>query len=155
MNTINQFFMQNFSNPPVIWFVLGFILFILEFTMPGFILFFFAIGAWMVALLSLAFELSTNVQILTFLSISLLTILLFRKWIKKILWTKRFSGGLEDDFLGKTGVAETHISPGQDGKVGFKGTQWNARSADEIERGQQVTITGNESILLLVNAKKT
>jgi membrane protein implicated in regulation of membrane protease activity len=155
MNTINQFFMQNFSNPPVIWFALGFVFMILEFAIPGFILFFFAIGAWIVALLSLAFDLSTNVQILTFLSSAIITITLFRKWIKKILWSKRFSGGLEDEFVGKTGVAETHIGPGRDGKVDFKGTQWNARSADKIERGEQVIITGNESILLLVNAKKT
>jgi membrane protein implicated in regulation of membrane protease activity len=123
--------------------------------MPGFILFFFAIAAWMVALLSLAFDLSINIQIISFLSISITTILLFRKWIKKILWTKRFSGGLEDEFLGKTGTAETHIGPGRDGKVDFKGTHWNARSADKIERGEQVTIIGNESILLLVNAKKS
>src|SRR5688572_20165619 len=119
MNTINQFFMQNFSNPAVIWFVLGFIFFILEFAMPGFILFFFAIAAWMVALLSLALDFSTNVQILTFLSSSIITIMLFRKWIKKILWNKRFSGGLEDEFVGKTGTAETHIGPGRDGKVEF------------------------------------
>lgn len=147
--------MQNFANPAVVWFVLGFIFFILEFAMPGFILFFFAVGAWIVALLSLAVDFSTNVQMLTFLSSSIVTILLFRKWIKKILWTKKFSGGLEDEFLGKTGTAETHIGPGRDGKVDFKGTHWNARSADKIERGEQVTIVGNESILLLVNSKKT
>jgi membrane protein implicated in regulation of membrane protease activity len=155
MHSISQFFMQNFANPPVIWFILGFTFFILEFAMPGFVLFFFAIGAWIVALLSLAFDLSMNIQILIFLSSSILTILLFRKWIKKILWTKRFSGGLEDEFVGKTGTAETHIGPGRDGKIDFKGTHWNARSADKIERGEQVTIMGHDSILLLVNAKKT
>ncbi|MDO1450534.1 NfeD family protein [Rhodocytophaga aerolata] len=155
MNTISQFFIQNFANPAVMWFILGLLFFILEFAMPGFILFFFALGAWVVALLSLAFNPSTNIQLLIFLGTSIGTILLFRKWIKKILWTKKFAGGLEDEFLGKTGTAETHIGPGRDGKIDFKGTHWNARSADKIERGEQVTIIGNDSILLLVNAKKT
>jgi membrane protein implicated in regulation of membrane protease activity len=155
MNPISQFFTQSFANPAVIWFVLGLLFFILEFAMPGFILFFFAVGAWIVALLSLAFSPSVNIQILIFLCTSILTILMFRKWIKKILWTGRFSGGLEDEFVGKTGIAETHIGPGRDGKIDFKGTHWNARSADKIERGEQVTIVGNESILLLVNSKKT
>jgi membrane protein implicated in regulation of membrane protease activity len=155
MNTINQYLMLNFANPAVIWFVLGFIFFILEFAMPGVVLFFFAIGAWIVALLSLAFDLSTNAQIITFLSSSVITILLFRKWIKRILWSRRFPGGLEDEFVGKTGTAETHIGPGRDGKIDFKGTHWNARSSDKIERGEQVTIMGHDSILLLVNSKKT
>lgn len=147
--------MQSFYNPAVLWFLAGFIFFILEFVIPGFILFFFAIGAWIVALLSLAFDLSINAQLLIFLASSVLTILLFRKWVKRLIWTKKNSTELEDEFLGKTGLAETYIGPGRDGKVDFKGTSWNARSEDIIEKGESVTIIGNESILLIVKLKKS
>ena len=146
--------MNTFYTPAVLWFIIGFIFFVLEFALPGFIIFFFAIGAWIVALLSLAFDLSVNTQLLIFLSTSILTVLLFRKWVKQIMWTRKHSSELEDEFLGKTGVAETFIGTGMDGKVDFKGTSWNARSEDSIEKGENVTIVGNESILLLVKSKK-
>jgi membrane protein implicated in regulation of membrane protease activity len=146
--------MDNFLNAAVIWFIAGFIFFLLEFAIPGLILFFFAIGAWIVALLSLFFDLSVNTQLIIFLASSLLTILLFRRWVKKIIWLKKNPTELEDEFLGKTGKAETFIGPGHEGKVDFKGTTWNARSNDVIEKGESVIITGNESILLIVKSTK-
>ncbi len=71
------------------------------------------------------------------------------------MWSRQSSSEIEDEFLGKTGIAETYIGPGSDGKVDFKGTMWDARSADVIGKGEKVTITGNESILLIVQSTKT
>jgi membrane protein implicated in regulation of membrane protease activity len=132
----------------------GFVFFILEFAIPGFILFFFAIGAWAVALLSLIFDLSFNAQLLIFLASSIITILLFRKWMKKIMWSKKHLSEIEDEFIGKTGKAETYIGPGINGKVDFKGTIWDACSDDTIQKGDNVTIVGNDSILLIVKSNK-
>ncbi|MEO8961189.1 MAG: NfeD family protein, partial [Ginsengibacter sp.] len=67
---------------------------------------------------------------------------------------KHSSELLEDEFLGKTAIAETPISPGKNGKVDFKGTTWQAASEDTIEKGENVIIIGNESILLLVKSTK-
>ncbi len=142
--------MDIFYNAAVIWFIAGFLFFLLEFAVPGLILFFFAVGAWIVALLSLFVDLSIDMQLIIFLAASILTILLFRKWVKKIIWTKKNSSEIEDELIGKTGKAETFISPGQDGKVNFKGTTWDARSEDSIEKGETITIIGNDSILLIV-----
>src|SRR5687767_8313088 len=147
--------MENFYNAAVLWFVAGFIFFLLEFAVPGLILFFFAVGAWIVAILSLFYDFSLNMQLIIFLVSSLLTILLFRKWVKKMIWSKKLPTELEDEFIGKTGRAETFIGPGQNGKVIFKGTSWDARSEDIVEPGQTVTITGNESILLIVKSNKS
>ncbi len=139
----------------VIWFIIGFILFVLEFIVPGLILFFFAVGAWIVALLSLFIDLSINAQLIIFVISSVLSILLLRKWVKKILYGNKVSTELlEDEFLGKTARAETAISPGKNGKVDFKGTSWQAASEDFIEKGENVIITGNESILLIVKCTK-
>jgi membrane protein implicated in regulation of membrane protease activity len=147
--------MESFYNAAVIWFIIGFALFLLEFVLPGLILFFFAVGAWIVAILSLFFDLSINLQLIIFLVSSVLTILLFRKWVKKIIWTRKHSSEIEDEFLGKTGKAETYISPGKNGKVDFKGTSWDARSENIIEPGENVTIIGNDSILLIVKSTKS
>jgi inner membrane protein len=144
--------MEKFNNPPVIWFIVGFLFFLLEFVVPGLILFFFAVGAWIVALLSLFIDLSINTQLLLFVFSSVLTILLFRKWVKKIVWSKRYNSEIEDEFIGKIAKAETFISTGQPGKVNFKGTSWTARSEDNIAPGETVTIIGNDSIVLIVKS---
>ncbi len=122
--------------------------------MPGLVLFFFAVGAFIVALLSLFLDLSINTQLIIFISSSVLTILLFRRWLKEIMWTRRNSSEIEDEFVGKVGKAETFIGPGQIGKVDFKGTTWDARSEEPITKGENVTIIGNESILLIVKSTK-
>ena len=146
--------MDIFNNAAVIWFIIGFVFFIFEFALPGLILFFFALGAWITAVLDLFIDLSFNAQIAVFLGASILTILLFRKWVKKLVWSKKHTSEIEDEFLGKTGIAETSIAPGMNGKVDFKGTSWDAKSDDRIEKGEEVTIIGNDSILLIVKSKK-
>ena len=147
--------MESFLNAAVIWIIIGFVLFLLEFVLPGLILFFFAVGAWIVAILCLFLDLSINEQLIIFLISSVVTILLLRKWLSKILWKRKHSTELlEDEFLGKIAKAETAISPGENGKVDFKGTTWQAASEDTIEKGENVIIIGNESILLHVKSTK-
>ncbi|WP_207493805.1 NfeD family protein [Aridibaculum aurantiacum] len=146
--------MESFKNPQVIWFVLGFLFFLLEFAIPGFILFFFGVGAWVVAIILLFVDVSINTQLLIFLISSVITTLLFRKWVKQMVFTRKHTSELEDEFIGKTGKAETNIGPGSDGKVAFRGTVWDARSHDTIAKGETVVITGNESILLIVKSTK-
>ena len=147
--------MESFLTASVIWIIIGFVLFLLEFVLPGLILFFFAVGAWIVAILCLLLDLSINQQLIIFLISSIVSILLLRKWFSKILWDRKHSSELlEDEFLGKTAIAETSISPGKNGKVDFKGTTWQAASEDTIEKGENVIIIGNESILLLVKSTK-
>lgn len=147
--------MESLQNAAVIWIIIGFVLFLLEFVLPGLVLFFFAVGAWVVAILCLFIDLTINEQLIIFLISSVATILLLRKWLSKVLWKRKHSTELlEDEFLGKIAKAETAISPGENGKVDFKGTTWQASSEDTIERGENVIIIGNESILLHVKSTK-
>jgi membrane protein implicated in regulation of membrane protease activity len=147
--------MDNLLHPAAIWFIIGFILFLLEFAIPGLILFFFGIGAWIVAILLLFLDVSLNIQLVVFLVTSVVSVLLLRKWMKKILWARKYSSdSIDDEFIGKTATAETAIAPGQNGKVSFKGSSWSARSEDVIIQGESVTIIGNESILLIVKSTK-
>jgi membrane protein implicated in regulation of membrane protease activity len=147
--------MENLLSAAVIWFIIGFILFILEFVVPGLILFFFGVGAWIVAVVSLFYNVSLNEQMIIFVISSIISILLLRKWLSKIIWERKHSTELlEDEFIGKTGVAESQIRPGENGKVAFKGTSWQAASADIISKGENVIIIGNESILLIVKSTK-
>lgn len=140
---------------PVIWFIIGFVLLVLEFLLPGLILFFFGVGAWVVAILSLFIDLSLNVQLIVFVITSVAAILVLRKWVGHMLYgNKQSTELLEDEFLGKTARSETPISPGENGKVYFKGTSWPASSEDVIGAGENVIITGTDSILLIVKSTK-
>lgn len=147
--------MDNLLHPAAVWFLIGFLLLLLEFALPGLILFFFGVGAWIVAILVLLFDLPINAQLIIFLVSSSLSVLFFRKWVKNLLWSRKKSSELiDDEFIGKTAVAETAIAPGHNGKVSFKGSSWSARSTDVIDAGETVMITGNESILLIVKSTK-
>ena len=70
------------------------------------------------------------------------------------MWSRKNSSEIEDELIGKTGKAETFIGPGENGKVDFKGTIWDARSDDTIQKGENVIIVGNDSILLIVKSNK-
>jgi membrane protein implicated in regulation of membrane protease activity len=145
--------MNSFLSAPVVWFIIGFIFFLLEFAVPGFILFFFGLGAWTVAITSLLTDISLNTQIFLFLGSSLLTVLLFRNWVRKRLgMNKAAKQNLEDEFVGKIARAETAILPGKQGKVYFKGTSWMATSNEMINEGDDVIITGQDSIVLIVKS---
>lgn len=148
--------MDDLLNITVIWFIIGFICFLLEFVVPGFIIFFFGIGAWIVAGLTLVSDVSINVQLIVFLGASLLSVLLFRNWIKAKLGMRAAGPGLlEDEIIGKTAIASTSFLPGRTGKVYFKGASWDAQAAEPINEGDELTIIGYESIVLTVTLKKT
>lgn len=145
--------MDAFMNIPVLWFVVGFAFFLLEFVLPGFILFFFGIAAWLVAVITLFIDIDVNVQLAVFLVSAVISVLLFRKLLRDKLGMYRASPSiLEDEYIGKIAVAETAITPSKNGKVEFKGASWDAKSDDYILAGQKVEIIETKSILLIVKS---
>ncbi|RZK83033.1 MAG: NfeD family protein [Pedobacter sp.] len=145
--------MTDTLNDSVIWFCIGFAFFLLEFIVPGFILFFFGVGAWIVAAITLFLDVSLNTQIVIFIVSSLFTVMLLRNWIRQKFGISNVnSNQLEDEFIGKIGKAETAIIPGNGGKVEFKGTSWDASSEELIPAGASVIITETRSILLIVKS---
>lgn len=144
-----------FSKPEIIWFIIGLVLLLLELVMPGFVIFFFGIGAWVTALLCLFTEPNINIQVIIFAVSSVLTLLLFRRMIRnKFLYNKDDkSEAVEDEFTGKEAIAVDDFGPGKTGKVEFKGTSWNAESGSDVKAGQRVTIIEKKSIKLKVEPK--
>lgn len=146
-----------FSRPEIVWFLLGLILFLAELALPGFFIFFFALGAWITALVCLLGEPSTNLQIVIFAVTSVLSLVALRKIIQK----KFFSGdektdksdAVEDEFTGREAIAVTSFGPGRRGRIEFKGTMWEAESSHEIAEGQVVVITKKENFKLYVKSK--
>src|SRR4030042_2684900 len=127
-----------FSKPELIWFILGLALFLLELVVPGFVIFFFGIGAWVTSLVCLVANPGTNLQIIIFAVTSVLALIGLRRIIqKKFFFSKEgLSETVEDEFTGKEAIALTDFGPGKKGKIDFRGTTWTAISGSEIKEGQ-------------------
>ncbi|MHC4424961.1 MAG: NfeD family protein [Planctomycetota bacterium] len=148
---------KDFLRPEIIWFLIGFVLLILEFAMPGLIVFFFAVGACIVAvvcLLSTYVHGSINAQLVIFIVGSVLSLLCLRKWLKGIFigHVKSKQDMTEDlkEFIGERAVVREKITPKAGGKVEFHGTNWAAEADEEIAEGTVVEIIGKENITLKV-----
>ena len=145
-----------FSRPELFWFFMGLVLFLLELVIPGFIIFFFGLGAWVTALVCLIGNPGTNLQILIFAVTSILLLIVLRRIIRnKFFFSKGTqSDDVEDEFTGKEGIATIDFGGMKTGKVEFKGTTWNAESKSEIKRSQRVIIIEKDSFKLIVEPKK-
>lgn len=151
--------MENFKEwlkPELIWFMAGLIMLLAEFAMPGLIIFFFGIGALLVALICLFTDISINLQLTLFLIASILLLLSLRKWLKNIFvgrtGQKESADEFLQDFIGEKAVVTREIDPQTRGKVEFHGTSWNADADEKIEKGTSVEIIGKNNITLKVKA---
>ncbi len=144
------------SRPEIFWFVAGLVLFLLELMMPGFVIIFFGVGAWITAIVCLVHDPGINTQIIIFAATSVLSLVGLRRLIQNKLFYTREEGAenVDDEFTGKEGLALTDINPGKKGKVEFKGTTWNADSEADIKKGQSVIILRKNNFTLLVEPKK-
>ncbi len=149
---------SKFMRPSLIWLILGFVLFVFEFANPGFIIFFFGIGAWIVAIVSFSTDISLNMQLIIFLISSIILILSLRKWVKNIfigrVTSKRIKDEKSEEFIGKNAIVSQQITPNLKGRVEFRGTTWNAESDENIPKGSSVEIIGKDNITLKVKSLK-
>jgi membrane protein implicated in regulation of membrane protease activity len=148
---------KDFLRPEIIWFLIGLALLIMEFVLPGLIIAFFGIGAWIVALVCLFSNYvqdSVNVQLTIFILSSVLSLMCLRKWLKGVFLghavsKQNLKENLEE-FIGQKAVVKEKITPKAGGKVEFHGTNWAAEADEEIAEGAVVEIIGKDNITLKV-----
>ena len=145
---------KDFLRPEIIWFLVGLLLLIMEFALPGLIIAFFGVGAWIVALVCLITDIPINTQLIIFIVSSVLSLLCLRKWLKGVFIGHSVSKqDLKEDleeFIGQKAVVKEKITPKAGGKVEFHGTNWLAEADEEIAVGAVVEIIGKENITLKV-----
>jgi membrane protein implicated in regulation of membrane protease activity len=147
-------------NPTLVWFLLGLTLAFLEFAVPGVILIFFGVGAWIVASTT-HFKLTVSVesQLLLFAFASIALLLSLRKWIHG-----KFYGHVSDEqdlsknideFTGQSVLVLKDVIPGKmGGAVEFKGASWGAVSEEHIKNGELGIITDIDGITLKIRKKE-
>ncbi|MBN1457237.1 MAG: NfeD family protein [Sedimentisphaerales bacterium] len=146
--------LKDFLKPELIWFLIGVIMLLMEFTVPGLIIFFFGVGACVVSVVCFFAEPSINAQLLIFIAASILSLLLLRNRLKAIFIghssDKQDASSDLNEFAGQRAVVIKKITPQNPGKVEFHGTNWNAESDEEIEQGTAVEITAKNNLTLKV-----
>ncbi len=149
---------KDMLKPEIIWIVIGIIMLILEFGLPGLIIFFFGLGALVTGFLCLFFNLSLNAQLIIFILTSVITLLTLRKWLKKIFYgriSSQKNGDIDsDEFVGEEAVVTEKIIAGHKGKVEFHGTSWQATADQAIPKGTTVVVVSKNNITLIVKPVK-
>ncbi len=134
------------------WLIIGVVLAIFEFFIPGFIIFFFALGAWLTALLSTLFDLSFPMQLIAFSCSSVIFLFFFRKYAMEKIYHHKSLQSLDDEFIGQTTEVFEDILPHKPGKVTLKGSVWTAKAEHAITAGTPVIIIDKDNLTLIVEA---
>ena len=135
-------------SPVLAWFLIGIFFYVIELALPGFVVFFFGVGAWCTALTVYLADISTSVQLGVFLVTSLATLFLLRKYLQTI-----FIGSAQNDEasvkagpVSDTGVVTEDIIPPGTGKVKYGGSFWRAVAEEPITVGTNVKIISQENL---------
>jgi len=147
-------FLHDWLGSQYIWILVGFLLLLMEFAIPGLITVFFGVAAILVGILTFFFDLTLNVQLTIFIAISVTLILLLRKWFLSF-FSGDESNQTEDkiqsaEYIGKKVVVTKQIHPERPGKVELHGTNWTAEADAFIAKGASVEIIGKRNITLFV-----
>jgi inner membrane protein len=146
--------MELLTNPVFLWLIAAIILLILEFIIPGVLIIFFSFGALVLMLLTWLFpSLPLDIQLIIFLIVSVLSLILLRRKLKKVFHGRKSGSTKEDEsdgIIGKTVTVTVDITPKSAGRISLNGTEWTAESTEECKTGERVVITGRESLILKV-----
>ena len=139
-------------SPVLAWFLIGIVFYAIELVLPGFIVFFFGIGAWCTALAVYLMDISIAAQLGIFLLTSLVTLFLLRKYIQTV-----FIGSAQHDDasvqakpVADTGIVTEDIVPPAKGRVKYGGSFWKAVAEEPISVGTTVKIVGQDNLEVTV-----
>ncbi|NWK55203.1 NfeD family protein [Verrucomicrobiaceae bacterium N1E253] len=138
----------------ILWFIAGLVLILLEFVIPGVVIIFFGLGAWMVSIgLWLGLIDSVAAQCMVFSTSSLLMLFVLRRYVSSWFVGGSWNGGsnVDEEFVGKS-VRVVHAIGGGDnpGKVELKGAEWVAFADQAMDVGTHATVVKRDGIHLMV-----
>ncbi len=140
---------------PLFWLIIGVILLFLELTLPGFVLFFFGVGALVTSLGAYLFGLSLSWQLFLFITASLASLFSLRNVIQKKFLQSSAEGEEKDEDIvlvnpGERGVVVGEILPPAEGRIKYSGTFWRATADEKIDEGEIISIVSQEGLVIQV-----
>lgn len=136
------------------WIVGGIALILAELIVPSFFIVWFGLGALIVGLLALAFDLSLPAQLATWTLASLGMVWLWFKVFKQSFQKTR-AGTADGDVIGEIGLLVGAVAPFQRGKVRFQrpvlgADEWVCVADAPIAAGERVRVVSVEGSFLKV-----
>ena len=144
-------------SPVLLWFVAGLVFFFVELILPGFIVFFFGLGAWVTALLSFFLPIPPLPQLGIFLFASLLSLFALRRYLSPVFigQSKKEHDSMESEGIGATVEVVSEIDPPGEGRIRYSGSYWRAAAEEHVAVGEFVEIIDRQNMLMLVKSSQT
>jgi hypothetical protein len=136
------------------WIVGGIVLVLAELLIPSFFIVWFGLGALLVGLLALAFDLSLTAQLATWTLASLAMVVLWFRVFKQSFHKTRI-GTADGEVIGEIGLLVGAVAPFQHGKVRFQrpllgSDEWVCLADTAIAAGERVRVVAIEGSFLKV-----
>ncbi|MBR6734453.1 MAG: NfeD family protein [Kiritimatiellae bacterium] len=143
---------MDFTTAAWIWLYVGAFLMLAELASPGFVIFFFGLGAatvagtkWLVPGLSLSWQLAL------FSIFSVFYLIVLRKWVKNVfLGDTAETQKIASEYVGRVGKVVEAIRPEVPGRIMLGDAEWSASSAVAIAPGAPVKVVAQENLTLVV-----
>jgi membrane protein implicated in regulation of membrane protease activity len=136
------------------WVLIAFVLLTIEFFSTTMHIGFFAVGAFLVAILAgLGMAGPLWAQLLTFAITSVVAMVFIRPVVVRRLGLNRTV--VVDTMIGEGAIAIDEIAPASTGRAELRGSTWSARNVGEatLAAGQRCTVERVDGLLLHVKAK--
>lgn len=145
---------MNFTTTAWIWLYIGAFLMLAELATPGFVIFFFGLGATTVALfkwLIPGMPLAWQLALFSVLSVAYLVLL--RRWIKTVFMGEtEESDKIENEYVGRIGKVIEATGPDVPGRILLGDTEWSACSDSPIAAGTAVKVVKKAGLTFTVVA---
>lgn len=143
---------MDFTTAAWIWLYVGAFLMLAELASPGFVIFFFGLGAATVAGTKwLVPGLSPSWQLALFSIFSVFYLIVLRKWVKNVfLGDTAETQKIASEYVGRVGKVVEAIRPEVPGRIMLGDAEWSASSAVAIAPGATVKVVAQENLTLVV-----
>ena len=141
---------MDFLSPVWLWMYAGAFLMLAELASPGFVVFFFGLAAATVSLLKWMFpSLPLWGQLAAFSVLSILYLLVLRKYLKKVFTgDKQESPSIDNEYIGRVGRVVEVVRPDVPGRILLGDAEWAATSKMRLEPGTEVRVVAQENLTL-------
>jgi membrane protein implicated in regulation of membrane protease activity len=130
----------------------GAFLMLAELASPGFVVFFFGLGAASVAVLKgFCPSMPLWLQFAAFSFFSIFYLLVLRRYMKRVfVGEKEESTSIGNEYIGRIGRVVEVVRPDVPGRILLGDAEWSARAASRLEPGTEVRVVAQENLTLRV-----
>ena len=143
---------MDFLSPVWFWMFVGAFLMLAELASPGFVVFFFGLGAATVAVLTgFCPSMPRWMQFAAFSFFSVLYLLVLRRYMKRVfVGEKEESTSIGNEYIGRVGRVVEVVRPDVPGRIILGDAEWAATSKDRLEPGTEVRVVSQENLTFTV-----